>query len=127
MLGESLNLWLNYTFQKNLDPIQPIEGGTVTYDLKIGAMKINTGVLTFSETGNGVYSLIIDTSNPIESGGANWESSVTYTMEITASKPGYIVNQTSITFTLLDKTTDLTSSDDNPQVYWNDIILRNWG
>ena len=122
MLGSSLNLWVNYTFQKNLEPIQPIEGGTVTYDIKIGAMKINTGVLTFSETGNGVYSLIIDTSNPIESGGANWESSVTYTMEITASKPGYIENQTSITFTLLDKTTDLTSSDDNPQVYWNDLI-----
>ncbi len=122
MLGDSLNLWVNYTFQKNLEPIQPIEGGTITYDIKIGAMKINTGVLTFSETGNGVYSLIIDTSNPIESGGANWESSVTYTMEITASKPGYIANQTSITFTLLDKTTDLISSDANPQVYWNDLI-----
>ncbi len=122
MLGESLNLWVNYTFQKNLEPIQPIEGGIVTYDIKIGAIKINTGVLTFSETGNGVYSLIIDTSNPIESGGANWESSVTYTMEIIASKPGYIANQTSLTFTLLDKTTDLISSDDNPQIYWNDLI-----
>jgi hypothetical protein len=122
MLGDSLNLWLNYTFQKNLEPIQPIEGGIVTYDIKIGAMKINTGALNFSETGNGIYSLIIDTSNPIEPGGANWESSVTYTMEITASKPGYITNQTSITFTLLDKTTDLISSDDNPQVYWNDLI-----
>lgn len=122
ILGESLNVWVNYTFQKNLEPIQPIEGGIVKYDIKIGAMKINTGVLTFSETGNGIYSLIIDTSNPIEPGGANWESSVTYTMEITASKPGYIVNQTSITFTLLDKTTDLISSDDNPQVYWNDLI-----
>jgi hypothetical protein len=122
MLGDSLNLWVNYTFQKNLEPIQPIEGGAVTYDVKIGAMKINTGVLTFSETGNGVYSLVIDTSNPIESGGANWDSSVTYTMEITASKPGYIANQTSITFTLLDKTTDLISSDANPQVYWNDLI-----
>ncbi len=122
MLGDSLNLWVNYTFQKNLEPIQPIEGGTITYDIKIGAMKINTGVLTFSETGNGVYSLIIDTSSLIESGGANWESSVTYTMEITASKPGYIANQTSITFTLLDKTTDLISSDANPQVYWNDLI-----
>lgn len=122
MLGESLSLWVNYTFQKNLEPIQPIEGGIVTYDIKIGAIKINTGVLTFSETGSGIYSLIIDTSNPIESGGANWESSVTYTMEITASKPGYIVNQTSITFTLHDKTTDLISSDDNPQVFWNDLI-----
>ncbi|MBA7541090.1 hypothetical protein ES705_33397 [subsurface metagenome] len=122
MLGESLSLWVNYTFQKNLEPIQPIEGGIVTYDIKIGAIKINTGVLTFSEMGSGIYSLIIDTSNPIESGGANWESSVTYTMEITASKPGYIVNQTSITFTLHDKTTDLISSDDNPQVFWNDLI-----
>ncbi|MBA7474898.1 hypothetical protein ES707_10260 [subsurface metagenome] len=122
MLGESLSLWVNYTFQKNLEPIQPIEGGIVTYYIKIGAIKINTGVLTFSETGSGIYSLIIDTSNPIESGGANWESSVTYTMEITASKPGYIVNQTSITFTLHDKTTDLISSDDNPQVFWNDLI-----
>jgi hypothetical protein len=43
-------------------------------------------------------------------------------MEITASKPGYITNQTSITFTLLDKNTALSSSDPSPQVFYNDLI-----
>jgi hypothetical protein len=43
-------------------------------------------------------------------------------MEITASKPGYITNQTSVTFTLLDKTTTLSASDPTPQVYYNDLI-----
>ena len=122
MLGDTLNLWVNYTQQKDADPITPIEGGDVTYDIKIGAIKINTIVLSFSETGNGVYSLLIDTSNPIQPGGTNWKSSVTYTMEIVASKPGYITNQTSITFTLLDKTTELTTSDATPQGFYHDII-----
>jgi hypothetical protein len=122
MLGDTLSLWLNYTEQKNVDPILPIEGGTVSYDIKIGTAQINSGTLTFSETGNGVYSLSVDTSNPIEAGGADWISSVTYIMEITASKPGYITNQTSVTFTLLDKTTVLSANDSTPQVYYNDLI-----
>jgi hypothetical protein len=122
MLGDTLSLWLNYTEQENVDPIRPIEGGTVSYDIKIGTTQINTGSLTFTETGNGVYSLSADTSNPIETGGADWISSVTYTMEITASKPGYITNQTSITFTLLDKTTALSANDSTPQVYYHDLI-----
>ena len=122
MLGDTMSLWLNYTEQKNVDPILPIEGGTVNYVIKIGTTQINTGTLTFTETGNGVYSLSVDTSNPIESGGADWMSSITYTMEITASKPGYITNETSITFDLLDKTTALSASDPTPQVYYNDLI-----
>ena len=122
MLGDMLSLWLNYTQQKNVDPILPIEGGAVSYVIKIGTMQINTGALTFSETGNGVYSLSVDTSDPIETGGADWISSVTYTMEITASKPGYITNQTSLTFNLLDKTTVLSANDSRPQVYYNDLI-----
>ena len=122
ILGNTLNLWVNYTQQKDTNPITPIETGDVTYDIKIGAIKINTIVLSFSETGNGVYSLLIDTSNPIQPGGINWKSSVTYTMEITASKPGYITNQTSITFTLLDKTTSLTANDTTPHAYYNDMI-----
>jgi len=122
MLGDTLSLWLNYTEQKNVEQIRPIVGGTVSYDIKIGTIQINTGVLTFSETGNGVYSLSADTSDPIETGGADWMSSVTYIMEITASKPGYITNQTSITFTLLDKTTVLSANDSTPQVYYNDLI-----
>jgi len=122
MLGDTLSLWLNYTEQKNVEQIRPIVGGTVSYDIKIGTIQINTGVLTFSEMGNGVYSLSADTSDPIETGGADWMSSVTYIMEITASKPGYITNQTSITFTLLDKTTVLSANDSTPQVYYNDLI-----
>ncbi len=122
MLGETLSLWLNYTEQKNVEPILPIDGGTVSYDIKIGTIRINIGILTFSETGNGVYSLTVDTSNPIEAGGANWLSSVSYIMEITASKPGYIANQALLTFTLLDKTTVLSANDSTPQVYYNDLI-----
>ena len=122
ILGDTLNLWVNYTQQKDANPIAPIEGGTVEYDIKIGAVKINTIVLTFSETGNGVYSLLIDTSNPIQPGGTSWKSSITYSMEITASKPGYITNQTSITFTLQDKTTDLTTNNATPHAFYQDMI-----
>jgi len=122
ILGETLNVWVNYTQQKDANPISPIEGGTVSYNIKSGGIKLNTITLTFSETGNGVYNLLIDTSNPIQPGGLNWMSSVTYTMEITASKPGYITNQTSITFTLQDKTTDLTTTDPSPQIFYQDMI-----
>ena len=122
ILGNILNLWVNYTQQKDTNPITPIEGGTISYDIKIGAIKINSIVLTFSETGNGLYNLLIDTSNPIQPGGTNWKSSITYTMEVTAFKPGYITNQTSITFTLLDKKTDLTTNDTSPQAFYNDMI-----
>ena len=122
IVGESLNIWVNFTSQRNFESIMPIEGGTVSYDIKIGAIKINTGVLTFSETGNGVYSLVIDTSNPIEPGGTDWKSSITYTMDLFASKPSFPTNQTSITFTLLDKTADLTANDTTPQAFYLDMI-----
>jgi hypothetical protein len=125
IVGDTLSLWVNYTQQKNMDPITPIEEGTVSYNIKIGTVQINSGTLTFSETGNGTYSLIIDTSNPVEPGGAYWVSSETYTMEITASKPGYTTIQTSITFTLLDKSTALSASDPTPQVFYNDLISFN--
>ncbi|NVM18896.1 MAG: hypothetical protein HWN80_14365 [Candidatus Lokiarchaeota archaeon] len=122
ILGNPLNIWVNYTQQKDSEPIAPIEVGTVSYDIKIGSIQLNTIALTFSETGNGVYSLLIDTSTPIQPGGIYWKSSVTYTMEITASKPGYITNQTSITFTLLDKTSELTTNDATPQAFYHDMI-----
>lgn len=122
ILGDSFSLWLNYSQEKNGVELQPIEGGTVSYDIKIGSLQINTGLLTFSESGNGVYSLSVDTSNPIEPGGEDWMSSVTYTMEITASKPGYITNKTTLSFDLLDRTTSLSANDSTPQVYYNDFI-----
>ncbi len=123
MLGETFNIWLNFT-QIEIQgagpyPETPITDGSVTYNIKIGAVKINTGTLSFQEIGNGNYSILIDSSIPIESGGANWESSITYTMDIIAYKAGYGTNQTSISFTLNDKESILSNMNATPvYTYW---------
>ncbi|MFX1413702.1 MAG: LamG-like jellyroll fold domain-containing protein [Promethearchaeota archaeon] len=124
ILGDTLNIWVNYTYTKNGLPLygNPIVDGTVRYDIKIGTTKINTGNLYFSESGNGRYSLLIDTTIPIELGGANWLSGVNYIMDIYATKPGYITNASSISFTLLDRPTSLSPNMSQVEGYWNDII-----
>lgn len=124
ILGDTLNVWVNYTYTKNGLPVYgtPIIGGSVRYDIKIGTTKINTGNLYFSETGNGIYSLLVDTTNPIELGGAYWVSGVSYVMDIYATKPGYITNTTSISFTLLDRPTSLNPNMSQVQIYWNDVL-----
>ncbi|MFX1267348.1 MAG: LamG domain-containing protein [Promethearchaeota archaeon] len=121
-LGGSLSIWVNYSFQKNVEPLEPILGGTVSYDVKIGSIVINTGDLYFTETGNGIYSLDIDTSDLIEPGGASWLAGVAYVMDIYATKPGHIPNQTSVAFTLLEKTTSLLPNISQAQVYWKDVL-----
>jgi len=124
ILGDTLNVWVNYTYTQNdLPPYgMPITGGTVKYNIKIGSTQINSGTLYFTETGNGIYTLLADTSNLIELGGASWLSGVNYIMEIQATKPGYITNSTSITFTLLDRPTSLSPNITQAQVYWNDVL-----
>jgi len=121
-LGGTLSIWVNYSFQKNVEPLEPILGGTVKYDIKIGLTVINTGELYFSETGGGVYSKDIDTSGLIEPGGAYWLAGEAYVMDIYASKPGHIPNQTSVPFTLLEKTTSLLPNISQAQVYWKDVL-----
>ncbi|MFX0180965.1 MAG: LamG-like jellyroll fold domain-containing protein, partial [Candidatus Hodarchaeota archaeon] len=123
-LGGILSIWVNYSFQKNVEPLEPIEGGTVRYDIRIGTTIINTIDLYFIETGNGIYSLTIDTSGLIEPGGANWLAGeeYNYNMDIYATKPGHIPNQTSVPFTLLEKTTNLLPNISQAQVYWKDVL-----
>ena len=121
-LGGTLSIWVNYSFQKNVEPLEPILDGTVRYDIKIGLTIINTGELYFSEIGGGVYSKDIDTSALIEPGGAYWLADEAYVMDIYATKPGHIPNQTSVAFTLLEKTTSLLSNVSQAQVYWKDVI-----
>ena len=126
IVGDTFNVWVNYTYTQNGLPVygNPIINGIVNYNIWIKTTKINTVTLSFSEAGNGVYSLLADTSNPIEPGGASWVAGVTYTIEIIASKPGYITNITSPspTFTLLDRPSSLTPNASQIQVYWNDLI-----
>ncbi|MFX1493017.1 MAG: LamG domain-containing protein [Promethearchaeota archaeon] len=124
IVGDTFNIWVNYTYTQNGLPVysKPITNGIVNYNVWIGTTKINTATLSFNETGNGVYSLLVDTSNPIEPGGTSWVAGVTYKMEIIASKPGYITNITSPTFTLLDRPSSLTPNASQIQVYWNDLI-----
>ncbi|NHJ86090.1 MAG: hypothetical protein FK734_11560, partial [Asgard group archaeon] len=123
MLGETFNIWVNFT-QIEIDsgipqPEVPITDGSVTYNIKIGTLKINTITLSFGEIGSGNYSILINSSNPIQPGGASWESSVTYTMEIIAYKAGYGTNQTSISFSLNDKESILTNLNATPiYTYW---------
>ncbi|MFX1291953.1 MAG: LamG-like jellyroll fold domain-containing protein [Promethearchaeota archaeon] len=122
ILGELISFQVNYTFTVNETNPTGIIDADVNYNIKIGTQILNIQTLEFNDIGGGLYNLTIDTSNPIDVGGELWESSITYTMEIFASKPGFISKTTAITFVLADKTASLTANVSIGTAYWNDVI-----
>ena len=122
ILGELISFQVNYTFTVNETNPTGITGADVNYNIKIGTQVLNIETLVFNDIGGGLYNLTIDTTNPIDIGGQLWISSTTYTMEIYASKPGYIPKAISITFVLADKTASLTANVSIGSAYWNEYI-----
>ena len=123
MLGDLVYFQVNFTQIENATIKTGLEVANVDYNIKIGTQMINLNTLSFLEIGLGVYSLTIDTDNPVELGGVDWLSSVSYTLEVQASKPGYITQVESISFTLLDRTTSLVADDNEINAYWNEILV----
>ena len=122
MLGDLLHFQVSYTQIENETFVTPLTGADVTYEVKIGAQIINSPVLSFLEIGSGFYNLTIDTTNPVEPGGDDWLSSVSYTIEVTASKSGYISQTDSVSFTLQDRTSSLVADDASITAYWNELL-----
>ncbi|MFX1409161.1 MAG: LamG domain-containing protein [Promethearchaeota archaeon] len=125
-LGDILSVWVNFSFTENGTNPKPMTGITVNVklDLKIGTTLINQNPLIFVPgTGAGNYSLYLDTSQLIEPGGAAWMSSITYTVIITASKPGYdtVINTTEIT--LLDITSRVSANESQSSANWNEMLI----
>ncbi|MHA1191816.1 MAG: LamG-like jellyroll fold domain-containing protein [Promethearchaeota archaeon] len=123
MLGDLVHFQVNFTQIANDTIETPLTVADVDYDIKIGAQIINTQTLSFLEIGLGIYSLTIDTNDPVEPSGVDWLSSVSYTLEVQASKPGYISQVDSISFTLLDKTSSLVADDMSINAYWNELLV----
>jgi hypothetical protein len=122
MLDDIVYFQVNYTYIINSSVVYPLLGATVIYDIKIGTTILNTQTLSFTEIGGGLYNLSIDTTAPLESGGASWLSSISYTIEVQASKASFITQETSLSFTLRDKTAHLTVSDTSINAYWNEFL-----
>lgn len=125
-LGDTLFLWVNFSFTENGTNPQPMVGLTVKVqmDLKIGTTQVNQNPIYFVEgTGAGNYSLTLDTSQLIEPGGEAWMSSISYTVWITASKPGFdtILNSTEIT--LLDITARISANESQSYANWNELLI----
>jgi len=123
MLGDLVHFQVNFTQIENGTIESPLTGANVNYNIKIGSQLINLHTLSFIEIGSGLYNLTINTNNPVETGGVSWLSSVSYTLEVQASKPGYITQSDSISFTLLDRTASLVAGDTQINAYWNEILV----
>ncbi|MFX0009353.1 MAG: LamG-like jellyroll fold domain-containing protein, partial [Candidatus Hermodarchaeota archaeon] len=110
MLGATLYFQVNFTYIQDGLYVFPVEGATVTYNIKWASMIINTQTLYFTEIGGGLYNLTIDTSNPVESGGSNWLSENDYSIEVEAFMPGFISGDTSTSFILDPRTSTLIAN-----------------
>jgi hypothetical protein len=122
-LNQYLFVWVNYSY--TVDGINPtgIPDATVKFDLKVGKQVINQNPIYLSPgIGEGNYSKTFDTSQPIEIGGANWLSGITYTVIITATAPGFntVIQTTDIT--LLDLTSRLNANESKSYANWNEML-----
>ncbi len=124
-LGQIIYLWVNFSYtENNTNPKGMEEPLTVTMDLKDGTRVINQNPLVFSPgTGAGNYSITFDTSQPIEVGGESWLSSVSYTVLITASKPGFDTAFNSTEITLLDIPTRLSANESKSYANWQEQLI----
>jgi len=124
-LGQVIYLWVNYSYtENNTNPKGMEEPLLVTMDLKDGTRVINQNPLIFSPgTGAGNYSITFDTSQPIEMGGELWLSSVSYTVLITASKPGFDTAFNSTEITLLDIPTRLSANESKSYANWQEQLI----
>ncbi len=119
-LGQIIYLWVNFSYtENNTNPKGMEEPLTITMDLKDATRVINQNTLVFSSgTGAGNYSITFDTSQPIEMGGESWLSSVSYTVLITATKPGFDTAFNSTEITLLDIPTRLSANESKSYANW---------
>ncbi len=122
MLGDVLNFQVNFTYTENETITYPLTGATVTYNVKSG-VQINTQTLYFSDIGGGLYNLSIDTSTLVEPGGDAWFSERDYLIEIEATKPGFITEETSTSFILDPKSTTLVGNESALTAYWGESII----
>jgi len=124
-LGQLIYLWVNFSYTENKTNPMPMEEPlTITMDLKDGTRVINQYPLAFSSgTGAGNYSITFDTSQPIEMGGDSWFSSVSYTVLITASKPGFDTAFNSTEITLLDIPTRLSANESKSYANWQEQLI----
>ncbi len=122
MLGEILYFQVNFTYIQDGTLINPVEGATVSYNVKLGISNVNTQNLYFTEIGGGLYNLTIDTSNPVELGGADWFSENDYLIEVDAFRPGFISGEISTSFILDPRSSSLVSSETELTAYWGEML-----
>ncbi|MFX1321878.1 MAG: LamG-like jellyroll fold domain-containing protein [Promethearchaeota archaeon] len=124
VVGETISLWVYFYFTENNTNPMPMEDPlTITMDLKDGTRIINENPLIFSPgTGAGNYSITFDTSQPIETGGESWLSG-TYSVLITASKPGFDTAFNSTEITLLDIPTRFSANESESYANWQEQLI----
>ncbi|MFX1274499.1 MAG: hypothetical protein ACFFAT_05570 [Promethearchaeota archaeon] len=116
ILGENITFSVNFT---SGSPPEPVIDASVFYYIQWQAFNISTELLNFSEVSPGIYNKTIDTSKPIDSGGATLNSSV-YDMVVIAKKNGLPEEICLIQFRLFPKNTNLTVNSTLISAYWND-------
>jgi hypothetical protein len=123
MLGDILYFQVNFTYTENETITNPLTGATISYNVKQGEQNVNSQPLYFIEIGGGLYNLTIDTSIPLEIGADEWFSERDYSVEVEASKPGYITEEDFAPFSLDPKSTTLVGNETNLGAYWGEYLV----
>ena len=122
MLGDTLYFQVNLTYVENETTYYAMDGASVSYDIFSGIQKVNTQTLSFSALGGGLYSLSINTANPVEPSGVNWVAENDYIIEITAKKAGFSTEQLSTSFILDPKSSTLVGNATELSAYWGETL-----
>ncbi|MFX1236157.1 MAG: LamG-like jellyroll fold domain-containing protein [Promethearchaeota archaeon] len=116
-LGESFTINANYSYSENGTLIGGLEDATVSVNIKKGNKVLNTNPLQLTQVGEGYYTITINTSELI-SGSTAWLSSITYTLDFAATKPGYEEATNGTSVTLADLTARLTVNESISYANW---------
>lgn len=80
-IEDSFTIVANYSYAGSDGTSGPVEGGIIM-NLKILTTKVNINPIAFEYNGSGIYTLTMDTSDPIETGGQAWKAGIDYIAEI---------------------------------------------
>ncbi len=120
-LGDSIDFQVSYTYTIGGGSPLSIDSATVYYYVKEGSTNISSTILSFDPQGSGIYTEQINTKTP-EDTSIIFMAGVTYTLFVSATKPGFLPATASISFSLLDINSTLTPNVTKIELYWNEII-----
>ena len=122
-IGESFTIRANYSLFKN-GIYEGYVDGTVVLDLELDSVDITDPSIQLDHMGGGIYNVTLDTSEEIP-GGGTWLGGEDYDAIVTGSKAGYGETDDSVTISLSELETRISTNETTSSANWREMITLN--